>query len=101
MESNAATLGWKCMSEAERRFYITATIDHARPHDVVRQSGDRVLERRTGRKGTIDFRDAKMATLDGENATLIVPIYWGGWDWSALVWNYRGEFDRYVGLRKL
>jgi len=88
------------MSEGKRREYINLYIDHSPRQDVVRQSGDIVRERSSGRTGAIDYRDATMATLDGENATLIVPIYWGDWKWSALVWTYRGEFDKYLGLRQ-
>jgi hypothetical protein len=88
------------MNDEKRRDYINVYIDHSPPHDIVHERGDIVLERKTGRRGTIDYRDATMATLDGANATLIVPIYWEGWKWGAVVWTYRGEFDKYVGLRQ-
>ena len=90
VESNAGAIQWKCMNDEKRRDYINVYIDHSPPHDVVREPGDIVLERRTGRRGTIDYRDATMAALGDENAMLIVPIYWGGWKWGAIVWTYHG-----------
>lgn len=89
------------MNAGQRREYINTYVDHDPRREVTREPNDGLVERRTGRKGTVDYSDAALVTLDGTNAALVVPVYWGGWKWSALVWNYRGEFARYVGLRSL
>ena len=97
---------WQCMNRAEHHGFIDLVLT---PEKGIQHSPDSprevspglVRDGRTGLKGSIDYKGATMLTVDRENGLFLIPVHLANGEWAILVWKVRGEFQYYVGAKKL
>jgi hypothetical protein len=80
---NAVRL-WRCLNPRERTAFMQQLLKPSPPAHAA-----------------VDWNDAVVLSADNKNGLRLVPVHLSGDKWAVMVWSIHGEFESYVGLRRL